>query len=146
MFMGEFHHNLDAKNRLVMPSSFLTELGDKFIITRGIEKCLYVYSETSWKEIVSKLKTLSFTKRNARAFMRTFFSGAVTVNVDKNGRFLLTSNEVEYASLTKECIIIGVNDRLEIWSKANWDEELKLGLEKLDDISESLFDGDYDAL
>ena len=139
MFMGEFHHNIDEKGRLVIPNKFRLELGERFIITRGLEKCLYAYSISEWNNIVSKLKQLPFTKKDARTFIRSFFSGAAECEFDRQGRINITSPLVSYADLSKECVIIGANDRLEIWGKANWDNFFKENSEKLEDIAENLF-------
>lgn len=141
MFMGEYHHNLDDKSRLVIPANFRYELGDKFIITRGLEKCLYVYSETEWQRIVTKLKELPFTKKDVRTFIRSFFSGATTCELDKSGRIVLTANQTEYANISKECVVIGASDRVEIWSQDNWNTELNDNEDKLSDLAENLFDG-----
>ena len=115
MFIGEYHHTIDEKKRLIIPSKFREELGNEFIITRGIEKCLYVYSKTSWENITNKLATLPFTKKNAREFNRFFLSGASLAEVDKNGRILITSPQFAYANITKECVIVSVGERIEIW-------------------------------
>ena len=139
MFMGEFHHNIDEKGRLVIPNKFRLELGERFIITRGLEKCLYAYSISEWNNIVAKLKQLPFTKKDARTFIRSFFSGAAECEFDRQGRINITSPLVSYADLTKECVIIGANDRLEIWGKANWDNFFEENSEKLEDIAENLF-------
>lgn len=139
MFMGEFHHNIDEKGRLVIPNKFRLELGERFIITRGLEKCLYAYSMTEWNNMVSKLKQLPFTKKDARTFIRSFFSGAAECEFDRQGRINITSPLVSYADLAKECVIIGANDRLEIWGKANWDSFFEENSEKLEDIAENLF-------
>ena len=139
MFMGEFHHNIDDKGRLVIPNKFRSELGEHFIITRGLESCLYVYSMTEWNNLVSKLKTLPFTKKDARIFNRSFFSGATECEFDKQGRINITSPQVDYADITKECVIIGVNDRIEIWSENNWNNFLDVNSDKLEDIAENLF-------
>ncbi|MBR5662543.1 MAG: division/cell wall cluster transcriptional repressor MraZ [Bacilli bacterium] len=139
MFMGEFHHNIDDKGRLVIPNKFRLELGERFIITRGLEKCLYAYSMTEWNNIVAKLKQLPFTKKDARTFIRSFFSGAAECEFDRQGRINITSPLVSYADLTKECVVIGANDRLEIWGKANWDNFFEENSEKLEDIAENLF-------
>ena len=116
MFMGEYHHNIDDKGRLIIPAKFRSELGEKFIITRGLEKCLYVYSESEWNTIVAKLKTLPFTKKDVRTFIRSFFSGATECEFDRQGRINITSPLVSYADIDKECVVIGANDRIEIWS------------------------------
>ena len=139
MFMGEFHHNIDEKGRLVIPNKFRLELGERFIITRGLEKCLYAYSISEWNNIVDKLKKLPFTKKDARTFIRSFFSGAAECEFDRQGRINITSPLVSYADLTKECVVIGANDRLEIWGKANWDNFFTENSEKLEDIAENLF-------
>ncbi len=139
MFMGEFHHNIDEKGRLVIPNKFRLELGERFIITRGLEKCLYAYSISEWNNIVDKLKKLPFTKKDARTFIRAFFSGAAECEFDRQGRINITSPLVSYADLTKECVVIGANDRLEIWGKANWDNFFTENSEKLEDIAENLF-------
>ncbi len=141
MFIGEFHHNIDDKKRLIIPSKFREELGDEFVITRGIENCLYVYSKSSWDEITNKLGTLPFTKKNARSFNRFFLSGATIAEFDKNGRVLITSPQLSYADITKECVIIGVGDRLEIWSLQKWNEFYDSASEDMSDIAETLFSG-----
>ena len=141
MFIGEFHHNIDDKKRLIIPSKFREELGDEFVITRGIENCLYVYSKTSWDEITHKLGTLPFTKKNARSFNRFFLSGATIAEFDKNGRVLITSPQLSYAEITKECVIIGVGDRLEIWSLQKWNDFYDSASEDMSDIAETLFSG-----
>ena len=139
MFMGEYHHNIDEKGRLIMPAKFRNDLKDKFIITRGLEKCLYVYSLEDWDKLVSKLNTLPLTKKDARIFIRSFFSGAAQIEVDRQGRINITSPLIDHAGLTKECVIIGANDRIEIWSKDEWDKFLDVNSEKLEDIAENLF-------
>lgn len=139
MFMGEYHHNIDEKGRLIMPAKFRNDLKDKFIITRGLEKCLYVYSLEDWDKLVNKLNTLPFTKKDARIFIRSFFSGAAQIEVDRQGRINITSPLIDHAGLTKECVIIGANDRIEIWSKDEWDKFLDVNSEKLEDIAENLF-------
>ncbi len=146
MLMGEFHHNIDDKGRLVIPNKLRDELGNEFVITRGIEKCLYVYSLTNWEKLVNKLNTLPFTKKDARTFSRSFFSGATVCEFDKCGRINITSPLVFYAGLTKECAIIGVNDRLEIWDLDAFQNLLNDNSEKLEDIAEHLFEETKDAL
>ena len=142
MFMGEYHHNIDDKNRLVIPSNYRELLGETFVITRGLEKCLYVYTESEWQKIVDKLASLPFTKKDARVFVRSFFSAAANCNFDKQGRISITSTQSEYASLNKECVIIGANDRLEIWSKSEWDKFNLEYSEALENVAEHLFNGD----
>ena len=145
MFMGEYHHNIDDKGRLIIPAKFRSELGEKFIITRGLEKCLYVYSESEWNTIVAKLKTLPFTKKDVRTFIRSFFSGATECEFDRQGRINITSPLVSYAGIEKECVVIGANDRLEIWSEEGWNNFFLENAEKIEDIAENLFNGgDFD--
>ena len=141
MFIGEFHHTIDDKKRLIIPSKFREELGNEFIITRGIENCLYVYSKASWNEITNKLGTLPFTKKNARSFNRFFLSGATVAEFDKNGRVLITSPQLSYAEITKECVIIGVGDRLEIWSLEKWNDFYDSASQDMSEIAEHLFNG-----
>lgn len=142
MLMGEYHHNLDDKSRLIIPSKFRLDLGEKFIITRGLEKCLFVYSLNEWENIVSKLKSLPFTKKDARNFVRFFLSGAAECEFDKQGRINITSPLVQYADIKKECVIIGVNERLEIWSKDNFESFVEENEEKASEIAENLFEMD----
>lgn len=141
MFMGEYHHNIDDKGRLVLPSKFRSGLGEQFIVTRGLEKCLYVYSIAEWKKIEEQLNTLPFTRKDARTFIRTFFSGATECEFDRQGRTCITSPLVSYAGLSKECVVIGVNDRIEIWDADEWRKFLDDNSEKLEDIAENLFIG-----
>lgn len=147
MLMGEFHHNIDEKNRLVIPSKFRSELGDSFIVTRGLDKCLFVYSIEEWNKNIDKLKTLPFTQKDARYFTRFFLSGAIECELDKSGRVSITSPLIEYADITKECVIIGANDRIEIWSKESWDNFLSTNEDDFENIAENLFtSGDFNAL
>ena len=147
MLMGEFHHNIDDKGRLIIPSKFRYELGEKFVITRGLETCLFVYSLTEWEKIVKRLRSLPFTNKDARNFTRFFLSGAAECEFDKQGRINITSPLVRYADLTKECVIIGANDRLEIWSEDSWCNFFEENEDGLADIAENLFKADdYETL
>ena len=141
MLMGEYHHNIDEKGRLIIPSKFRNDLGEKFIITRGLDKCLFVYSEEEWNKLISKLKTLPFTIKDARNFTRFFLSGATANEFDRQGRINISSSLVSYANLTKECVIIGANDRLEIWSEELWNNFIESNEDNLSDIAENLFKG-----
>lgn len=141
MFMGEHRHNIDDKNRLVIPSNYRDSLGETFIITRGLEKCLYIYTESEWQKIVEKLASLPFTKKDARTFTRAFFSAAANCNLDKQGRINITPSQALYAGLTKECVIIGANERVEIWSKENWNQFNLEYSEALESVAEHLFNG-----
>lgn len=139
MFIGEYHHTIDDKGRLIIPTKFRDELGNSFIITRGIENCLYVYSSDSWNSICNKLNSLPFTRKDARNFNRFFMSGATCVELDKQGRVNVTSPLIEYANLLKDCVIIGAGDRLEIWSQEAWDEFFNSSKDNMSDIAENLF-------
>ena len=146
MLMGEFHHNIDEKSRLIIPSKFRNELGDRVVITKGLDKCLFIYSESEWNKIMQKVSNLQFTKKNVRAFERSFIGGASLIEFDKQGRINITSPLVHYADITKECVIIGVNERLEIWSKESFDNFMNDNEEMLEEITENIFDsGVYEA-
>ena len=145
MLMGEFHHNIDEKGRLIIPSKFRSELGERLIITKGLDKCLFVYSETEWNKVMQKVGSLQFTKKNVRAFERTFIGGASIIEFDKQGRINITSPLVHYANIQKECVIIGVNERLEIWGLEEFDKYMMESEESLGDKLEDLFDFNYGA-
>ncbi len=139
MFMGEYHHNIDDKNRLVIPSNYRSNLGETFVITRGLEKCLYIYTLSEWQRLVDKLATLPFTKKDARVVIRSLFSAAANCNLDKQGRINITSQQLIHAGINKECVIIGANDRIEVWSKENWENFNEEYSKDLEAIAEHLF-------
>lgn len=145
MFMGEYHHNIDEKGRLTLPSKFRSDLENKFVVTRGLEKCLFVYTLETFEKLTVKLNSLPFTKKDARNFSRFFLSGATVLEFDKQGRVNLTPTLIKYAELTKECVIIGVGDRLEIWNDSNWNLFLKENETNLSDIAENLFNDSLDV-
>ena len=120
LFIGEYEHSLDAKGRVIMPVKLRDDIGEKFIVTKGLDGCLFAYSQTEWNNFEEKLKILPLTNKNARDFVRFFLSGAVECEIDKQGRFLIPGNLREYAILEKEIIIIGVGTRIEIWNKEEW--------------------------
>ncbi|QLY78339.1 division/cell wall cluster transcriptional repressor MraZ [Clostridium intestinale] len=122
MFIGEYNHGLDAKNRMIIPSKLREELGNKFILTKGLDGCLYAYPLNEWEILEEKLKSLPLTNKDARAFVRFFFSGATEIELDKQGRGLIPQNLLEYAKIEKEIVSIGVLTRVEIWSKDKWNE------------------------
>ena len=121
MFIGEYQHIIDDKSRIIMPSKFREDLGYNFIMTKGLDNCLFVYPKEEWTILEGKLRSLPLTNRDARAFVRFFFSGATECILDKQGRVLIPYNLREHAMLEKEAIIIGVSTRIEIWSKEEWD-------------------------
>lgn len=122
MFIGEYRHSLDNKNRLIMPAKFRDELGPNFVITKGLDNCLFIYSGEEWKIIENKLKALPMTNKDARAFVRFFFAGATECEIDKQGRALIPSNLKEFAKIDKDAVIIGVSTRLELWSLEEWNK------------------------
>ena len=120
MLIGEYEHSLDAKGRLIMPSKLRQDIGEKFIITKGLDGCLFVVSQNEWNNFETKLKTLPLSDKNARNFVRFFLSGATECEIDKQGRFLIPANLRESAKLEKDAMIVGVGTRLEIWNKETW--------------------------
>ncbi len=136
--MGEYHHTIDDKGRLTIPSKVREKLGDNFIVTRGIDKCLFVYPNNEWNNVINKYKELPNTK-DARNFMRFFLSGATQSDFDKQGRINIANTLIKYAGLKKDCVIIGVNERLEIWDKETWEEFISNNEENLSDIADNLF-------
>lgn len=139
MLIGEYHHTIDEKGRLIIPSKFRDSLGGKFIITRGLENCLFVYSLENWDKICNKLNSLPFTKKDARVFNRFFMSGATDVELDKQGRANISTPLIQYAHLNKDCVIIGTGDRLEIWSQEDWNAFFDSNKDNMSDIAENLF-------
>lgn len=136
MLIGEYEHSLDTKGRLIMPSKLREDMGEKFIVTKGLDGCLFGFSKSEWLNFEEKLKTLPLSDKNARNFVRFFLSGATECELDKQGRFLIPANLRVAANLEKDAIIIGVGTRLEIWDKATWekcDEEISA-----DEIAENM--------
>lgn len=122
MLIGEYDHSLDSKGRLIMPAKLRDDMGEKFIITTGLDGCLFGFSLSEWEKFEDKLKTLPITNKNARNFVRFFLSGATECELDKQGRFLIPNNLRNAANLEKEVVIIGVGTRLEIWNKQTWEK------------------------
>ena len=140
MLIGEYSHTIDAKGRMIVPAKFRTELGERFIVTKGFDGCLYGYSLDEWKSIEEKIKTLPLiTGKDARNFTRFFFSSAIECELDSQGRILITQNLRTHAELLKDVVVIGVSTRIEIWSKESWDKFLNDNSSKLEDIAENLF-------
>lgn len=140
--MGEFQHNIDAKGRMIVPAKFRSGLGETFIITRGLDKCLFIYPMDEWHELEKKLKKLPLTKKDARAFIRFFFSGAMECEVDKQGRINIPQPLRNYAQLEKECVVIGVSNRVEVWSSNEWEDYFNESEESFSEIAENLMDFD----
>lgn len=120
MLLGEYNHSLDAKGRVSVPSKLRLDLGESFIVTKGLDNCLFAYSKDEWATFEAKLKALPLTNTNARNFVRFFFSGATECEIDKQGRINIPQNLRDYASVTKDVTIVGVGTRVEIWDREKW--------------------------
>ncbi|MFG6115228.1 division/cell wall cluster transcriptional repressor MraZ [Halobacillus sp. MO56] len=142
MFMGEFQHNIDTKGRIIVPAKFREGLGDTFVLTRGLDQCLFAYPMTEWRILEEKLKKLPLTKKDARAFTRFFFSGAVECEVDKQGRVNIAQPLRNFADLEKECVVIGVSNRIEFWAKDKWETYFEESEESFAEIAENMMDFD----
>ncbi|PMC38673.1 cell division/cell wall cluster transcriptional repressor MraZ [Bacillus sp. UMB0899] len=142
MFMGEYHHTVDIKGRMIVPSKFRDGLGESFVITRGLDQCLFVYPMSEWNVIEEKLKALPLTKKDARAFTRFFFSGATECEIDKQGRVNIATPLLQYAKLEKECVVIGVSNRIELWSKSIWENYVAEQEDSFEEIAENMIDFD----
>lgn len=121
MFMGEYQHTIDSKGRLIIPAKFREQLGQRFVITKGLDNCLFAYPYDEWKVFEEKLRALPTTSRDARKFVRFFFSGATECEIDSQGRVLIPPTLREYGDLIKDVVSIGVSTRVEIWNKQNWE-------------------------
>lgn len=122
MLMGEYNHNIDAKGRVTIPVKFRTELGDRFIVTRGIADCLQAYSPERWQRIEDNLKNVSITNKAGMKLSRLIMGNAIECEVDKMGRILITQNLRAKAGLGKDVVLVGLGDKIEIWDKLKWDE------------------------
>ncbi len=143
MFMGEYRHNVDTKGRLIIPAKFRDGLGEVFVLTRGLDQCLFGYPMDEWKMIEEKIKSLPVTKKDARAFARFFFSGATECEIDKQGRINIPQSLLQYSKIEKETVIVGVSNRIEIWSKTIWEEYFAQSEESFNEIAENLVDFDF---
>ncbi|MBD2861810.1 MULTISPECIES: division/cell wall cluster transcriptional repressor MraZ [Paenibacillus] len=144
MFMGEYQHSVDDKGRMIVPAKFREALGAAFIVTRGLDNCLFVYPREEWAVLEQKLKSLPLMKADARAFTRFFFSGATECELDKQGRINIPRNLCEYAKLDKDCVVLGVSNRVEIWSKQVWESYYEQSEESFNEIAEKLVDFNFD--
>lgn len=140
MLLGEYKHNVDAKGRLIIPSKFREDLGERFIVTRGLDGCLFGYPMAEWTVLESKLKQLPLAKKESRAFTRFLYSAATECSLDKQGRINLPNPLINHASLEKTCYIIGVSDRIEIWSEEKWDAFSHDANESFEEIAEEMID------
>ena len=141
--MGEYQHSIDVKGRMIVPAKFRELLGETFVITRGLDQCIFGYLMDEWRKLEEKLKDLPMTKKDARAFARFFFSGATEVEIDKQGRINLPSTLINYANLDKECVVVGVSSKIEIWAKDAWDNYFDESAQSFNEIAENLIGFDF---
>ena len=144
MFTGEYLHSFDNKGRVIIPAKFREELGETFYIGKCMDKCLFVYPEKTWNEFSQKLKQLSVLSSEHRYFSRMFLSGFTECSIDKQGRILLAGILREHSGLTNEAVIIGVLERIEIWSKNNWDSYIKNEGMNFEGIAEKMSELGFD--
>lgn len=140
MLLGEYKHSIDSKGRIIIPAKFREKLGENFIVTRGLDGCLFGYPADEWEEVEEKLQKLPMAKRDARKFTRFFYSAATECKIDKQGRVNLPQTLIDFAELEKSCYLIGVSNRIEIWSKDNWDSFTKEAEDSYEDIAEDMID------
>ena len=138
MFMGEYRHSLDSKNRLIIPSRFREELGGTFVVTRYLEGCLTIYTNEQWKKITEKLSAIPMTNKAGRQFSRIFLSKAVECEPDGQGRIQLPATLIQSAEIIKKCVVIGTGDHIEIWAEERWDEYNRMSEENFEDAAETL--------
>ena len=136
MFMSQYYHTVDAKGRLIVPAKYREQLGDEFVITKGLDGCLFVYGNADWEILEKKLTSLPVTNANARKFSRFFLAGACACEVDRQGRILIPSVLREFAHLEKDVVLVGVGSRIEIWNKAVWNE--KNVYDDMEEIAENM--------
>jgi len=133
MLVGEFQHNIDAKGRMIMPAKFREELGEKFVVTKGLDKCLFVFAASEWEKLDKQLSELSLSK--GRKTQRFFYGGMTDCEIDKQGRVLVPANLREYAGLEKDVVVVGLARRAEIWSKTEWDKQNEQFIEDADEVA-----------
>ena len=138
MLIGEYEHSLDSKGRMILPAKIREDLGEKFIITKGLDGCLFGFSESEWNNFEEKLKQLPLTNKNARTFSRFFVAGATTCELDKQGRILVPQTLREFAGLEKDVVLTGNLNRIEVCSKEKWSENCNY--DDMDSIAESMQD------
>ncbi|MTI95038.1 MAG: division/cell wall cluster transcriptional repressor MraZ [Firmicutes bacterium] len=138
MFLGEYQHSIDDKGRLIMPARFREQLGEKFIITRGLDGCLFVYEQSEWSKLAQEVRDLPLAKKDARTFSRMLFSGAVECECDKQGRVSIPCSLREYAKIDREVVTIGVSTRIEIWAHERWEEFNSDAGDKFEELAEKL--------
>lgn len=140
MFIGEYYHNLDAKGRIIIPAKFRDELNGTFILTRGLDGCLTIYSTEKWEKIFEEINKLPETKKATRQYIRMLTANACECTLDNQGRILIPANLSGGVNITKECVVVGANSHVEIWDKATWNAYMDDASENFEDIAESLSD------
>lgn len=140
MFMGEYQHSVDGKGRLIIPAKLREGLGERFVATKGLENALFLFPPAEWERFGEKLRTLPMASGAARAFTRLLFSGATDCEVDPQGRILLPANLRDFAGIEKDVVIVGVQSRVEVWSKARWEEYCQQAEADFADTAEKLLD------
>ncbi len=140
MFIGEYAHNLDAKGRIIIPSKFREELQTSFVLTRGLDGCLTIYSLDQWNKIFEKLSKLPTTKKATRQYIHMLTSRAAECTLDSQGRIAIPSFLAKPVHITKECVVIGVGDHIEIWDKATWEAYYDEASDNFEEVAESLTD------
>lgn len=138
MFIGEYQHNLDAKGRIIIPSRFRDELHSTFVLARGLDSCLTIYSVEQWNKMFEEINKLPTTKKNARMYVRMLTSTATECAPDNQGRIQIPSFLSKPVNITKECVVIGANNHVEIWDKATWDAYYDEASNNFEDIAENL--------
>lgn len=142
MFMGEYQHTIDSKGRLFIPARFREGLGERFVLTKGLDGCLFAYPPQEWINLENKMRALPFTRSDVRAFVRFFFAGASECEVDKQGRVLIPANLRKHAALEKDVVIIGVSSRVEIWALEQWEKYNQEAAASVEQIAEKIVDFD----
>ncbi|WP_281164885.1 division/cell wall cluster transcriptional repressor MraZ [Liquorilactobacillus sicerae] len=140
MLMGEYHHTLDTKGRMIIPAKFREQLSDQFVLTRGMDGCLFGYPNDQWQLLEKKMQQLPLTKRDARAFVRFFYSAATECEFDRQGRIIIPKALRDHAELEKKCVVVGVSNRFEIWSEDRWNDFSQKAEENFDSIAENMID------
>lgn len=136
MFMGEYSHTVDAKGRLIVPSKFREQLGNEVVVTKGLDSCLFVYTNEEWTDIEEKFKDIPLARKDARKFSRFFFAGACSCEVDKQGRILIPQMLRDFSGIKKDVVLAGVLNRIEIWSRERWEDENTY--DDMDEIAEHM--------
>lgn len=138
MLIGEYLHTIDQKGRISVPSKFRKDLGTQLVLTRGLDKCLFLYPSGEWKELAEKLAKLPWGKAENRSFVRTMIAGATDVEIDALGRILIPDYLKVYARITESAVIVGLYSRVEIWSPDLWANYSEIQRDNIEAIAEKL--------